>query len=377
MLAVAAGSASIGAWAKARRCCFCFRFPARWSITRWAARKRKSARCSATRPRSPRCWMRRAANARCRWSSCARACGCSSSPARNFPWTAKLPKGRPPRRIQSHRRSHARGKEHRRHRAGGHDQFVGRGEVLVPRPAAESSLQKIITLIKEAQQRKAPAQQFTDKFSTYYTYGVLGLSLAMFFVWWLGFGLAPFARQAAEPQRVLSHDDAAGRVVAVRAGAFHSVGGAGGHRLGRAARHPVSRRRGGGKTGRRQRPWRWTKPARSPPANCAWKKSKASRRAAKTKSRSWRIRWNGFPPIRSPAPSRATANSRAGAGGAVRISNRSPARACARDATAAFVGSAGATGWRRGRTRRSLLACPRRTPGSPRSGWRRAICWGG
>ena len=69
----------------------------------------------------------------------------------------------------------------------------GAVEVLVTKPAAESSLQKIITLIKEAQQRKAPAQQFADKFSTYYTYGVLGLSLTMFFVWWLGFHLAAFA----------------------------------------------------------------------------------------------------------------------------------------------------------------------------------------
>ena len=68
----------------------------------------------------------------------------------------------------------------------------GAVEVVVTRPAAESSLQKIITLIKEAQQRKAPAQQFTDKFSTIYTYGVIGLSFAMFFVWWLGFRLAPF-----------------------------------------------------------------------------------------------------------------------------------------------------------------------------------------
>ena len=59
----------------------------------------------------------------------------------------------------------------------------GAVEVMVTRPAAESSLQKIITLIKEAQQQKAPSQQFADKFSTYYTYGVLGLSLTMFFVW--------------------------------------------------------------------------------------------------------------------------------------------------------------------------------------------------
>ncbi len=69
----------------------------------------------------------------------------------------------------------------------------GAVEVIVLRPAAESALQKIIKLIKEAQQRKAPAQRFADRFSTYYTFGVLGLSLAMFFVWWLGFGLVAFA----------------------------------------------------------------------------------------------------------------------------------------------------------------------------------------
>jgi Zn2+/Cd2+-exporting ATPase len=67
----------------------------------------------------------------------------------------------------------------------------GAVEVMVTKPASESSLQKIITLIKEAQQQKAPAQQFTDKFSTFYTYFVLGLSLVMLFVWWLAFGL-PF-----------------------------------------------------------------------------------------------------------------------------------------------------------------------------------------
>jgi Cd2+/Zn2+-exporting ATPase len=67
----------------------------------------------------------------------------------------------------------------------------GAVEVSVLRPATESALQKIIHLIKEAQQQKAPAQQFTDKFSAWYTYAVLGLSLTMFFVWWLGLGLPP------------------------------------------------------------------------------------------------------------------------------------------------------------------------------------------
>jgi Cd2+/Zn2+-exporting ATPase len=73
----------------------------------------------------------------------------------------------------------------------------GAVEVLVTKPAAESSLQKIITLIREAQQQKAPAQQFTDKFSAAYTYFVLGLSFTMFFVWWLGFSLVPFVSTAA------------------------------------------------------------------------------------------------------------------------------------------------------------------------------------
>ncbi len=65
-------------------------------------------------------------------------------------------------------------------------------EASVLRAAKESSLQKIIQLIREAQQQKAPAQRFTDKFGTWYTYSVLGLSLAMFFVWWLVLHQAAF-----------------------------------------------------------------------------------------------------------------------------------------------------------------------------------------
>lgn len=65
-------------------------------------------------------------------------------------------------------------------------------EVIVLRPAQESALQKIIRLIQDAQHLKAPAQRFTDKFGTGYTYAILGLSLAMFFIWWQGFGHNPF-----------------------------------------------------------------------------------------------------------------------------------------------------------------------------------------
>ncbi|TVP80346.1 MAG: heavy metal translocating P-type ATPase [Puniceicoccaceae bacterium] len=68
------------------------------------------------------------------------------------------------------------------------------GSVLaeVTRPASESALEKIIHLIKNAQAFRAPSQRFTDKFGAGYTVGILGLVAAMFLVWWLGFGHAPF-----------------------------------------------------------------------------------------------------------------------------------------------------------------------------------------
>ena len=73
------------------------------------------------------------------------------------------------------------------------------GRVL--RPADESALQKIIDLIENAQTMRAPAQRFTDKFGTHYTYGVLALCGAMFFVWWLGFGLPAFVVPAGSGLR--------------------------------------------------------------------------------------------------------------------------------------------------------------------------------
>jgi Cd2+/Zn2+-exporting ATPase len=68
----------------------------------------------------------------------------------------------------------------------------GAVEIAALRPAAESSLQRIIRLIKDAQRQKAPAQRFTDRFSAIYTYIVIAASFGMFFVWWLALGLAPF-----------------------------------------------------------------------------------------------------------------------------------------------------------------------------------------
>ncbi len=72
----------------------------------------------------------------------------------------------------------------------------GAVQARVLRPATESALQKIIHLIREAQRSKAPSQRFTDRFGSGYTVIVLGLTVVMFFVWWRGYGLAPFVSTA-------------------------------------------------------------------------------------------------------------------------------------------------------------------------------------
>lgn len=66
------------------------------------------------------------------------------------------------------------------------------------RPAAESSLQKIIRLIQDAQHLKAPSQRFTERFGTHYTYGILIVTALMFFIWWLGFGVPAFKNVGEE-----------------------------------------------------------------------------------------------------------------------------------------------------------------------------------
>ncbi len=64
--------------------------------------------------------------------------------------------------------------------------------------ANESMLAKIINLIQQAQESKAPSQKFTDKFSTSYTYGILSLSILMFFIWWIVLHVPAFVAPAGE-----------------------------------------------------------------------------------------------------------------------------------------------------------------------------------
>ena len=76
---------------------------------------------------------------------------------------------------------------------GGTLNLWGSVQAVVTRPATQSALQRIIHLIHESQKMKAPSQRFTDRFGTGYTVAALGLTVAMFFVWWLALGRAPFA----------------------------------------------------------------------------------------------------------------------------------------------------------------------------------------
>jgi len=65
-------------------------------------------------------------------------------------------------------------------------------QVRVDKPATQSALAKIITLIQTAQHMRAPSQRFTDRFGTRYTILTLSIVAVMFFVWWLGFSIPPF-----------------------------------------------------------------------------------------------------------------------------------------------------------------------------------------
>jgi len=95
------------------------------------------------------------------------------------------------------------------------------GRVL--RPASESSLQKIIRLIQNAQNLKAPSQRFTDEFGTGYTWTILSLCTAMFFIWWLGLGLPPFDGADGKASAFSPNHDPAGSRLTLRPGPLRSL----------------------------------------------------------------------------------------------------------------------------------------------------------
>ncbi len=66
--------------------------------------------------------------------------------------------------------------------SGGTLNLDGQAVIRATRRLEASSLNRILGLIEIAQQQKAPAQRFTDKFSSYYTWLALSLAAIVFFV---------------------------------------------------------------------------------------------------------------------------------------------------------------------------------------------------
>lgn len=79
---------------------------------------------------------------------------------------------------------------------GGTLNLWGSVALRVDKLSAESTLQRIIALIEQAEHLRAPSQRFTDKFGTRYTLFALGLTTVMFFVWWLALAVQPFENLA-------------------------------------------------------------------------------------------------------------------------------------------------------------------------------------
>ena len=70
--------------------------------------------------------------------------------------------------------------------------------IKVNHTGADSTLAQMVALVESAQTRKAPIQGLADKFSGYFTYGILTLSLVTFLFWYVfGFTIWPDAIQVA------------------------------------------------------------------------------------------------------------------------------------------------------------------------------------
>ena len=78
-------------------------------------------------------------------------------------------------------------------------------EIRVTRPVRESSLQRILDLVIEAQKERQPIQRIIDRFSTPYTLGVFAFALAVFL--WL----------------VFLHENATGEAMTINAAAYRAI----------------------------------------------------------------------------------------------------------------------------------------------------------
>ena len=59
---------------------------------------------------------------------------------------------------------------------------------MATQPAGENAIARIVRLVEQAQQEKAPTAQFIDRFAAYYTPGVVVFAALVAIVPWLAFG---------------------------------------------------------------------------------------------------------------------------------------------------------------------------------------------
>ncbi len=64
-------------------------------------------------------------------------------------------------------------------------------EAIVTRPSSESSLQKVLKLVTEAQAQRQPIQQTIDRLSQPFAIAVFAISLSVFLIWYIARGEAP------------------------------------------------------------------------------------------------------------------------------------------------------------------------------------------
>ena len=106
------------------------------------------------------------------------------------------------------------------------------------RVGAETALQQIVRLVREAQGRKAPIARMADAIAAWFTPAVIGIAVLTFIAW--------FAFGPAESRLSIGHGQRRGRAhhrVPVRDGARHAHGHPGRHRQGRGNGRPHPRRR--------------------------------------------------------------------------------------------------------------------------------------
>ncbi len=194
MLAVAAGAAAIGAWSEGATLLFLFSFSGALEHYALGRTHREIRSLIRSAPKDAAILDEQGAEHRVPIETLAQGMRLVVKPGESFPVDAEITRGSTAA-DESNLTGEAVPVDKQVGDAvlGGTLNLWGSVEATVTRAAAQSSLHRIIQLIRESQRLKAPSQRFTDRFGTGYTLAALGLTVAMFFVWWLALNAPPWS----------------------------------------------------------------------------------------------------------------------------------------------------------------------------------------